>query len=249
MGFPAIILADLTPQWLNSISGALTSFVNQPWMGTVGIWIAAGLTLFMFSFVYKDNPFFKFGEHLYLGISAAYLMCVLWHQFFKPKFIFPLLPFTDPTGTAKLNLLVIIPGILGFFILLRLIPKLAWLSRITFAFYVGGFAGFMIYNVINGMFLPQFHSTLNPLSFTWVGFNNLVLLVGAFCVLVYFFFSLEHRGAIGHVSRIGIYFLMVAFGASFGYTIMARISLLIGRMQFLMFDWMHLDKIFPGAGM
>jgi len=249
MGFPAIILADLTPQWLDTASAATSSFVNQPWMGTVGIWIAAGLTLCMFSFIYKDNPLFKFGEHLYLGISAAYLMCVLWHQFFKPKFVFPLLPFTDPSGETALNLWVIIPGILGFFILLRLVPRLGWLSRITFAFYVGGFAGFMIYNVINGMFLPQFHSTLNPLSFTWLGFNNLVLLVGAFCVLVYFFFSMEHRGVVSWMSRIGIYFLMIAFGASFGYTIMARVSLLIGRMQFLLFNWMHLDKIFPGSGL
>jgi hypothetical protein len=33
---------------------------------------------------------------------------------------------------------------------------------------------------------------------------------------------------------------MVAFGAAFGYTVMARISLLIGRMQFLLGDWLHL---------
>jgi hypothetical protein len=64
-----------------------------------------------------------------------------------------------------------------------------------------------------------------------------VLFIGALSVLVYFFFSLEHRGFVGGVSRVGIYTLMIAFGASFGYTIMARVSLLIGRMQFLMFDW------------
>jgi hypothetical protein len=32
---------------------------------------------------------------------------------------------------------------------------------------------------------------------------------------------------------VGIWVLMVAFGASFGYTVMARISLLIGRVEFL----------------
>jgi len=40
------------------------------------------------------------------------------------------------------------------------------------------------------------------------------------------------------VARIGVVFLMVSFGASFGYTVMARISLLIGRMYFLMHDWL-----------
>jgi hypothetical protein len=30
---------------------------------------------------------------------------------------------------------------------------------------------------------------------------------------------------------------MAGFGASFGYTVMARVSLLIGRIQFLTQDW------------
>jgi hypothetical protein len=42
----------------------------------------------------------------------------------------------------------------------------------------------------------------------------------------------------GKFAGIGIWFIMVAFGASFGYTVMARISLLIGRMQFLLHDWL-----------
>ena len=37
----------------------------------------------------------------------------------------------------------------------------------------------------------------------------------------------------GRISKIGIVFLMVGFGASFGYTVMGRVSLLIGRFQFL----------------
>lgn len=239
----AIVLADLTPTWLKDVSQALTHFVNTPQMSTIGVWIAAGLTLCMFSFIYKDNPFFKFGEYLYLGVSVGYTMNVLWHQFFKPKFIFPLLPFLDPSGETHFNALVIIPGILGFFILLRLVPKLAWLSRTTFAFYIGGSAGIGIYNVINGLFLPQLYSTLNRITLDVAGFNNLVLLVGAFAVLVYFFFSLEHTGVVGWISRVGIYFLMIAFGASFGYTVMARVSLLIGRMQFLLFTWIQNEII------
>ncbi len=57
-------------------------------------------------------------------------------------------------------------------------------------------------------------------------------------MLIYFFFSLEHKGVIGGVSKIGVWFLMIAFGASFGFTVMARMSLLIGRIQFLIRDWL-----------
>jgi len=70
------------------------------------------------------------------------------------------------------------------------------------------------------------------------GINQIMVLLGVVCVLVYFFFSVEHKGLVGSGSRIGIYFLMVSFGASFGYTIMARMSLLIERIEFLLHDWL-----------
>ena len=37
--------------------------------------------------------------------------------------------------------------------------------------------------------------------------------------------------------------LMIGFGASFGYTVMARLSLLIGRALFLLQDWLEVLKI------
>ena len=70
--------------------------------------------------------------------------------------------------------------------------------------------------------------------------DRLIIMIGSVAVLFYFFFSLEHKGTVGAVSRAGIVFLMVAFGASFGYTVMARESLLIGRFQFLLGDWLGL---------
>jgi hypothetical protein len=37
-----------------------------------------------------------------------------------------------------------------------------------------------------------------------------------------------------------MYYMMVFFGATFGYTVMSRVSLLIGRMEFLLGDWLGL---------
>ena len=56
-----------------------------------------------------------------------------------------------------------------------------------------------------------------------------MILVGTITGLIYFYFSKEHKGVLGKASRIGIYFLMISFGASFGFAVMGRISLLIGR--------------------
>jgi hypothetical protein len=67
---------------------------------------------------------------------------------------------------------------------------------------------------------------LNPAS----NLNAVIILVGVSSVLFYFFFSIEHSGPGKVVARTGIFFLMIAFGAAFGYTVMARMSLLIGRL-------------------
>jgi hypothetical protein len=67
----------------------------------------------------------------------------------------------------------------------------------------------------------------NPQS----GINTMILLIGVVSVLFYFFFSVEHTGPGYVTARTGIYFLMIGFGAAFGYTVMSRMSLLIGRFR------------------
>lgn len=93
--------------------------------------------------------------------------------------------------------------------------------------------------------LPEAHSTSGTQWSTII--NAILLALGVLTGLVYFFFSKEHTGLVfGGMARLGIWFLMISFGSSFGYTIMARMSLLIGRMQFLMGDWLHLSADLSG---
>ncbi|HEU4436626.1 MAG TPA: hypothetical protein VFR89_04115, partial [candidate division Zixibacteria bacterium] len=69
--------------------------------------------------------------------------------------------------------------------------------------------------------------------------TNVVLVVGILTGVIYFFFSKEHKGVFGGAAKVGIWFLMVTFGAAFGLTVMSRMSLLIGRIDFLLRDWLH----------
>jgi hypothetical protein len=201
----------------------------------LGIWVAALLTFMIFSFLYKDNPVFKLGEHVFLGVSLGYGWCIYYWNDIFPQAISPLV---YPPTPQERQWLVLVPIILGLFIILRVIPRLAWLSRYSFALYIGGFAGIAVPTEIAGRFLPQLIATMNPFGPTWVAaITQLVLLVGVFCTVVFFFFSLEHRGVIGKIGRVGVLYIMVAFGAAFGYTVMARVSLLIGRFQFLLYEW------------
>ena len=68
----------------------------------------------------------------------------------------------------------------------------------------------------------------------------LLLLAGILACLTYFFFSVEHKGGVGKIARVGIWYLMITFGAAFGFTVMGRIALLAARLEFLFNDWLWL---------
>jgi hypothetical protein len=192
----------------------------------LGVWIAALLTLCIFSFLYKDNPFYKFAEHLFIGISAGYWLCRYYRNIFIPNLYQPLF--------ERGELLYIVPFALGIMMLMRLAPRTAWISRWPLAVIVGTTSGYFLVTYLQSNGLEQVRATLVPLNTV----SNIVLVAGVLSALVYFFFSKAHRGPFGKVARVGIYFLMLAFGASFGYTVMARISLLFGRMYFLLHEWL-----------
>ncbi|HET7498416.1 MAG TPA: hypothetical protein VFM00_08955, partial [Candidatus Eisenbacteria bacterium] len=56
----------------------------------IGIWISALLTLFAFSFLYKDNPFFRFAESLFAGVSLGYYIGIVLNQTLVPNLYDPL---------------------------------------------------------------------------------------------------------------------------------------------------------------
>ena len=132
----------------------------------------------------------------------------------------------------EFNITYIIPLILGVFMILRLVPSLSWLARFSIAYIVGMISGLKLYSFLNSNILMQVKDLgINSDASSWVIFNQLLIIIGVIAGLIYFFFSMEHKGFIGKVSRIGIFYLMIKFGASFGFAVMGRISLLIGRFE------------------
>ncbi len=100
---------------------------------------------------------------------------------------------------------------------------------------------------LHGDFLAQIRNSILPLVVINQGafdfsesLTNLIMLVGVLCCLTYFFFSFEHKGLVGGAAKVGIWILMITFGAAFGYTVMGRIALLAIRLEFLLDDWLWL---------
>ena len=221
-----------------NISLLVNEDLPMDWEG-LGVVVAAGLTLALYSFLYKDNPFFKMAENLFVGVAAAYVFGQYWYPTIYGEIWVKLSGLSKGQGVSG-DAWLLAPTLLGLLMLTRFSRRFSWLSRLSFAFFVGLGAGLTIPRTISSFILAQIEATIQPLSWSLAGFNLLVILVGVVSVLIYFFFSMEHKGAVGKVSRLGIAFLMISFGASFGYTIMARLSLLIGRISFLMGDWLNI---------
>lgn len=295
-----------------------------PWATTLGIWVAAGITLAIYSFLYKDNPFYKLAEHLYIGVSTGYLIVIAWNDAILPQFVTKLFFRTPP------NYLVLLPGIMGIMMYTRFFKGVSWVSRISLAFVIGWGAGVAAPVVVQGSLIRHMGSTLTPLFqmdyftldvwsvlfgilalafwgvllylvqsdkyadwelarrsvlitgvvlftilffvssiiFSQIGlgdligylfrgdqsnaevlgkslnsfmrtFYALVILVGVVTVLFYFFYSIEHKKILKGVAKTGIIFQMLFFGSAFGYTVMGRVSLAIGRLRFLAEEWIQ----------
>ncbi|HCX72795.1 MAG TPA: hypothetical protein DHM37_03670 [Candidatus Cloacimonas sp.] len=196
---------------------------------TLSNFVAAFLTLCIFSFLYKENPFYRFGEHLLVGVSMGYAIPLIYDTVFIPYVYRPI--FLDH------NYIIIIPAVLGFLYVFRYSKNLSWLARYPIVFGMG-IVGMSVPMSMHSQVLVQMKTAMLPLD----NINTILIFIGTVTILLYFFFSKAHKGAYGKVTNIGVWFMMIGFGASFGYTVMARISLLIGRIQFLLGDFLGLIK-------
>lgn len=207
----------------------------EHFFSVLGVWLGAIFTFAIFSFLYKDNPFYKVAEQIFVGLSAGYWLVYTIFFILKPNLYVPL------STDFVTNWYYLIPAALGVMMLLRLIPSIDWISRFPVAMVIGTTSGIYFLRYLKSDVINQMTATMiNPfVGGDWVVvIGQLLLIVGTITGVIYFYFSKKHEGAFGVTARIGIYFLMVSFGAAFGYTAMARISLLIGRLQFLLGDWL-----------
>lgn len=204
------------------------------------IWtlIAGAMTLAIFSFLYRDNPLYKLAEHVAVGISVGFLIVTYFYNVFLPKVWDKVL--------YQHQFDYVIPFALGVILFTRFLPKIGWVSRWSIAFYIGAGSGLSIGQTIEGRVLGQMEATTRSLV-SWSAdatlWQNLLrtadasfLVIGTLACLVFFLFSIEHKGPVGRFAYFGRLCIMAGFGASFGFTVMARVSLLIGRMQYLTRD-------------
>ena len=211
----------------------------------IGIWVAAFLTLSIYSVLYRDNPFYRFAEHLFVGVSVGYGIVISIYDGFIP---FAVDPFIEAVkGDSVSGFIKLIPIGIGLLFFARLSPRHTWLIRYPIAILIGFGSGIAIPNVLRANIFEQTRGTIAPFAEIaagtlsgWGIFEAVLMVVGVICTLTYFFFAVEHRGPVKWLSKVGIAFLMIGFGSAFGNTVMGRVALLIQRVDFLLGDWLSI---------
>ncbi|HUH05159.1 MAG TPA: helix-hairpin-helix domain-containing protein [Kofleriaceae bacterium] len=275
-----------------------------PLVDLLGYWVGIFLTFCILSFLYKDNPFYKIAEHLFIGVSIGYVIIQQYYNTLRPKLIESI----ADADRWYWNL-ALIPLLLVAMMFIKVASqKLSWMGRYPLAFVVALYAGLQINGVAQADLGQQIKRGMAPFAqekvdinaadqgalislglpptvadeiierrattpFTSLDeivalpgltaearadieaargsivgldarastrpdeidafgtFGQILLFLGLIASLIYFYFSIEQKGAIGAVSRFGVWVLMIGFGASFGFTVMGRLALAIGRVQ------------------
>ena len=81
-------------------------------MEELGLWLGAFFTLGIISFLYKDNPWYKVSEAVFVGISAGYWFIIsFWDNLYGKLYV----------GVVEnSDYILLVGGILGFMMILRL---------------------------------------------------------------------------------------------------------------------------------
>jgi hypothetical protein len=214
-------------------------------METIGPFIAAGLTLMVFSYIFGDNVLFKLAAHIFVGVAVGYAIIVVWHQVFYP-------------ALSSGNVMNALPAlILCVLLIFKIRPTQGGLTNalgsLALAFVLGVGVALAIGGALVGTLLPQASAlvniSLNPNHYPdtenevglvlWL--NNIIMVLGAIGTFFYFTFAVRSEGFLGGLREgfvrfwagMGRLMLIFTLGALFANAFSSRVALLVSRLQFL----------------
>jgi hypothetical protein len=193
--------------------------------------IGGTLVMMVWSFAYRENPFSRFTENLFVGLTIGY-GSYIGFKVVIDNLLTPLL---------RGELINIVPLIFGILVITRISSEYAYLSRWALAAIAGAGSGVAVRGAIPTHISSQVIATIRPLfdmSNPVESFGNIVIVVGVITTLMYFFYTYEAKGSAGAIynagSRIGRIFLMVTCGAIVGSDLLSSESFLVDRAEFLL---------------
>jgi hypothetical protein len=182
------------------------------------------------SYLIKENAVYNFAEHLLVGMAVGRGIAYTIEVQLQPRIVDGII------GQGRWSL--IIPAIIGCLIYFRFVRGYEWVSRICMAVWIGYGAGnFLAFNPAT--YMPQIFDSFFKLD----SIDNVIYFLVVISIVWYFIFTVRKDSGFGQqFSMIGRYALMIAFGSAYGSITMAYLSLIIGQLQIILRDTLHLVK-------
>jgi hypothetical protein len=220
-------------------------------LGGAGTWVAVILTLVVFSYLLGDNVLYRLAEHIFVGVAVGYAVVIAFHSVIVPKLVLPTVDALQAQDSGRLTLLAItwLLGVLLFTKAFRRAGFLSWLGSFSLATLLGVGAALALSGALLGTLKPQIdaasdlslYAGTQPYSPALAWFSGVLVLIGTTGVLLHFYFGGRQGGRLSELwrrlaqmwGRLGRWFILVTFAALLATTFMGRLSLLVGRIQFL----------------
>lgn len=191
-------------------------------------------TVLILSYAIGDNPAFRLAIHTFIGISAGYVTAIVLLQVIANKMVLPLF-----AGGTTEKILVIVPLILGVFLLAKISQRTEWMGRPVVAFLVGTGAAAAVAGALTGTLYPQVTGSIDALDPQQNLPVGIVILLGTVATLAYFQFTLLGKKAptgrrgwlINAIAVVGQVFIAITLGALFAGVFSAALAALIDRIQ------------------
>ena len=256
---PAILAVVLALLILNEwrvagVAGPDTPEDLFPYLGVrIGAWVGAIAALAIYSFLFKENPVYRFFEHVLLGTAMGFTAAPLIKEVILEKCLNPawagLIKVTRNEGDGSpADIALLLAALIGLLWYFQFSRKYLWLSRLAMGITVGAGSALAFKDQFNQL-LPQITESFKSLlvvsqASSWsnatASLEAAVFLIATVSVLMYFFFAFDQKNVVvASSAKLGRWFLMVALGAFFGNTFMSRLSALLERFQFLVEEWLH----------
>lgn len=217
----------------------------------VGVWLAALLTILVFTYLVRDTFLFRIASSLLVGTAIGFVSAVVIRNVFMPLMARLVDEIFDLPDSWLALLIDVLPVVLGISLFAKLTPNFrsTTFSNLGMAFLFGIGAALAIGGALSGVFVPQLTATMVSVapqgaSLDWI--NALLIVIGTLGAFLAFRFiqpgPRPWQRAYDMVTKgwgtIGRGFIMVAFGGILASLITARVSALVGQLYFLVHDWL-----------
>ena len=210
------------------------------WIGAI---LGLCLTLGVFSYLLGDNRVFRLVIHIFIGVTAAYVIAGSWYSVIFPQLVQPFL-----SGQDFWNPLALAGIVFTVMLFSKLFPRTSWFGVPVMGLLVGVGAATAIGGAVIGTVFSQVAASIRLFDFlkintwnaqVWVALVDAsLILVGTLVTLFYFqFYIRKQPGSQGSVTGwmkplrlVGQGFIAVTLGAIFAGVYSAAVAALVGRL-------------------